>query len=302
MAHCAFICSITGTANQRLIVRKIVRTIPNFNQSKMKFQFKKIVAVMAITAACTSCSNDDDTSDLANQYGNLEVEFDNVFGNANLILNSQSNATSQGEALNISNVKYIISNIVLTKEDGTTFVYPKAESYFIVSEADELSRVVELENIPAGNYTAITFGIGVDEAQYNLGEAAQGGLFASAQNEGMASVWSEGYTHLLFEGTFTSPTVTTPTTFMIRTGKSGADYNYTGVTLNFPDKALVRTAITPDVHIFADVAKVADGTNKINLSENNTPGVGAMISSGENLSLVTANLAQMFTVDHVHND
>ena len=74
------------------------------------------------------------------------------------------------------------------------------------------------------------------------------------------------------------------------------------VTLNFPDKALVRTTITPDVHIFADVAKIIDGTNKIKLTDNNMGGMGAMIMSGANLPLVTANLSNMFSVDHVHND
>ena len=262
-------------------------------------KFKNIIAAMATVLILASCSNDDNA---ISGQGKLEVEFDNVFGNANLILNSQANVTSQGETLNVSDVKYIISNIQLTKEDGTVFVYPKTESYFIVSEANAASRVLELENIPSGNYTKIKFGIGVDEAQYNAGQTVQGDFFAAAQNEDMAWSWSAGYKHLLFEGMFTSATVTTPTIFMVHTGKSGANYNYTDVTLNFPDKALVRTDITPDVHIFADVAKIIDGTNKIKLTDNNMGGMGAMIMSGANLPLITANLSDMFTVDHVHND
>lgn len=265
----------------------------------MKFQLKNIIAVAAIALSLVSCSTDDTA---VSGQGKLEVEFDNIFGSANLILNSQDNVTSQGETLNVSDVKYIISNIELTKEDGTVFIYPKAAGYFIVSEANAASQVLELENIPAGNYTKIKFGIGVDEAQYNAGQTVQGDFFALAQNEDMAWSWSAGYKHLLFEGMFTSSTVTTPTAFMIHTGKSGANYNYTDVTLNFPDKALIRTTITPDVHIFADVAKVIDGTNKIKLTDNNMGGMGAMIMSGANLSLITANLSDMFTVDHVHND
>lgn len=256
---------------------------------------------MAMTLVFTSCSNDDDSTAIAGN-GKLEVEFDNVFGGADLILDSQSNTTSQGEILKISDIKYIVSNIVLTNEDGTTFTYPKSESYFIVSERNQLSHVLELENVPAGNYTKITFGIGVDETQYNLGQTVQGDFFAAAQDEDMAWTWSAGYKHILFEGQFTSPTVTTPAVFMVHTGKSGADYNYNQVTLNFPDKALVRPTITPDVHIFADVKQVIDGTNKINLSANNTNGMGAMIMSGANLPLITANLSNMFSVDHVHND
>lgn len=265
----------------------------------MKNLFKNSVAIMAIFLTMVSCSSDD--AAISGQ-GKLEVEFDNVFGSSNLILNSQANVTSQGETLKISDVKYIISNIELTKEDGTVFVYPKAESYFIVSEANAASQILELENIPAGNYTKIKFGIGVDEAQYNAGETVQGDFFAAAQAENMAWTWSAGYKHLLFEGNFTSSTVTTPTSFMVHTGKSGAHYNYTSVTLNFPDKALIRTTITPDVHIFADVAKIIDGTNKISLTDNNMGGMGAMIMSGDILTQVTANLSDMFTVNHVHND
>lgn len=266
----------------------------------MKFQLKNIVAVMAIAIAMASCSSDDNNA--VTGQGKLDVEFDNVFGSANLLLNTAGNVTSQGETLTISDVKYIISNIELTREDGTVFVYPKAESYFIVSEANAASQVLELENIPAGNYTKIKFGIGVDETQYNLGETVQGDFFAAAQNEDMAWTWSAGYKHLLFEGMFTSATVTTPTSFMVHTGKSGANYNYTSVTLDFPDTALIRTNITPDVHVFADVAKIIDGTNKISLTDNNMGGMGAMIMSGANLPLITANLSNMFTVNHVHND
>ncbi|MES2543247.1 MAG: MbnP family protein [Bacteroidota bacterium] len=267
----------------------------------MKFQLKNIVAIVAITLAFISCSNDENNP-ATGETGKLVVEFDNVFGSANLILNTQENITSEGEILKISDIKYIISNIILTKEDGSTFVYPKSESYYIVSEANELTHEIELENIPAGNYTKIQFGIGVDETQYNAGQTVQGDFFAFAQEEDMAWTWSAGYKHLLFEGTFTSSTVTSPTTFMVHTGKSGANYNYTDAVLNFPDTALVRNTITPEVHIFADVAKVIDGTNKIKLSDNNMGGMGAMIMSGANLTLITANLASMFTVDHVHND
>lgn len=267
----------------------------------MKSQFKTLFALVAMTIIFSSCSNDNDAQKVSGT-GKLNVEFDNVFGAADLILNTQSNTTSQSENLKISDVKYIISNIKLTNEDGSTFTYPKSESYFIVSERDALSKVLELSKIPGGNYTKIKFGIGVDETQYNAGETVQGDFFAHAQNEDMAWTWSAGYKHILFEGNFTSPTVPNQAIFMVHTGKSGSNYNYTEVTLNFPDKAMVRTSITPDVHIFADVKQVIDGTNKINLSQNNTNGMGAMIMSGANLPLITANLASMFSVDHVHND
>lgn len=46
----------------------------------------------------------------------------------------------------------------------------------------------------------------------------------------------------------------------------------------------------------ADLSQIVDGTNTINLSE------GATIMGGAKLALVTANIANMFEVEHVHND
>jgi hypothetical protein len=266
----------------------------------MKFQLKKIVTIIVIVFALGSCSDNDDET--ITGEGSLVVEFDNVFGSNNLILNTQINTTSQEEKLKISDVKYIVSNIVLTKADGTTFTYPKAESYFVVSEADEETQEVELLKIPAGDYTKIKFGIGVDKEQFDKGATGQGDFLATADDAGMMWSWSAGYKFVLFEGMFTSSTVTSETPFMVHTGQTGTDYNYTEVTLDLPTKALVRKTITPNVHLFVDVAKIIDGDNKIKLSDNNMGGMGAMIMGGTNLPLITTNVSKMFTVNHVHND
>ncbi len=264
---------------------------------------KKIILFMACIAMGTtviSCSDDDNNT--PSGTGNLIVEFDNVFGANDLILNTASYSTSQNENLKISQVKYIVSNIKLTRKDGTIFTYPKAESYFIVDETDETTHELELSGIPAGDYESISFGIGVDEAQFNLGADGQGNFLAWADSEDMMWSWSAGYKFVMFEGMFTSPTVSSDTMFMVHTGKTGASYNYAEITLPMTNDALVRTNITPQVHIFADVAKIIDGTNKISLTANNMGGMGAMIMGGEALPQITANLQGMFTVNHVHND
>lgn len=265
----------------------------------MKHLYKNVFAVLALTTIF-ACSNED--SEAISGTGKLSVEFDNSFGSNDLILSTQPNTTSQGEMLKISTVKYIVSNIVLTNEDGTTFTYPKSESYFIVDETDAVSRFLELENIPAGNYAKIKFGIGVDQAQFNLGATGQGDFLALAQTEDMLWSWSAGYKFVALEGNFTSSAVTTEAPFMVHTGQTGTDYNYTDVTLNLPVKAIVRTNITPEIHVVADVSKIIDGENKISLTANNMGGMGAMIMGGANLALITQNLSGMFSVAHVHND
>ncbi|RZJ30683.1 MAG: hypothetical protein EOO48_04305 [Flavobacterium sp.] len=260
---------------------------------------KNLVALAAMAVACFSCSNDDGGAPTGT--GNLGIEFDNAFKNNDLVLGSPGNITSLGESLTISNVKYIISNIVLTKEDGSTFTYPKSDSYFIVDESDENTHVLELESIPAGNYNKVTFGVGVDESQYNLGESAQGGFLSVATAAGMLPDWPNGFTSLSMAGQFTSPTVSATTDFLVKTGKTPNQYNYTEVTLDLPTKALVRTNITPEIHIVADVSKVIDGNNKIALSEHINSG-SVTITDGSLINQMVANFPQMFSVAHVHND
>lgn len=265
----------------------------------MKNLIYKAIAVLALSATFTACSNDDET---ISGTGNLAIEFDNSFKGDDLILDTQANTTTSNEVLKISSIKYIISNIVLTKEDGTNFTYPKSESYFIVNEADIATHILNLKDVPAANYTKVTFGIGVDKEQWDAGATGQGDFLATAQAAGMMWSWSAGYKFVAFEGTFTSATVTTPVPFKVHTGQTGTDYNYTTVALDLQTKALVRSTITPQIHIITDLAKILNSTNVIKLSDNNPNGTGANIMGGANLPLVTANVATMFSVDHVHND
>jgi hypothetical protein len=264
----------------------------------MKFQLKNTIAVIALVLVLSSCTKEDAAP---TGYGTLNVEFDNVYGSADFAF-ATNYTNSNSEVVKATSIKYIVSNIILTKADGTTFTYPKAQSYFIVDEATAATQILKLSNIPAGDYTSVKFGIGVDKAQWELGATGQGDFLATAQTAGMMWSWTGGYKFLSFEGTFTSPTVTTASNYRVHTGKvvlGGVEtYNYAEISLSLPSNALVRTTITPVIHILADVKKVLDGTNKIALSN----AAGGDIMGGSNLALITANLANMFTVAHVHND
>ena len=260
----------------------------------MKFQLKNIVAVMALALVFTSCS-DDDNNEITGQ-GNLKLEFDNVYGSSNLAFNTPY-TNSNGEVVKINNAIYIISNIVLTKTDGSTYTVPKSQSYFFVNEANAASTILNLPNIPAGNYNKVTFGVGVDQAQFDAGASGQNGMWEIAQGLGMTWSWAAGYKFIKFEGTYTSSTTTTDTQYKVHTGKTGDVYNYTEVTLDFPENALVRTNITPQVHIMSDLKKVIDGTTKINFDE------GASVMGGTKVQNISANnVPTMFEVHHVHND
>lgn len=259
--------------------------------------------IVALSAFIASCSSDQDEPGTTDEKGKLSLKFDNSFNGNDLILETQTNTTAHNEKLKVNVVRYIVSNIVLTKSDGTIFTYPKSKSYFIADENDPATGYqFDLSEIPAGDYTKVKFGIGVDKEQWQLGAAGQGDFLAKAQAKDLLWSWSAGYKYLAFEGTFTSETVTSPASFMIHTGQIGGAYNYTEVTLDLPVKALVRSNITPSIHIVTDLSKILDGENTIKLSDYNEVGMGAMIMGGEALPKMTTNISKMFRIDHVHNN
>jgi hypothetical protein len=55
--------------------------------------------------------------------------------------------------------------------------------------------------------------------------------------------------------------------FKVHTGQTGTDYNYASISLDLKTKALVRSNLTPQIHIVADLSKVLNSTNVIKLSE-----------------------------------
>ncbi|WKW46801.1 hypothetical protein P3875_01630 [Myroides sp. JBRI-B21084] len=267
----------------------------------------KMMAVLAIGLLYAACTNDDDSTIIEeNTFGNAEFYFDNGVNGDKLILGS-SYKNSNGETLTINRFNYIISNVVLIKADGTEYVYPKAKSYFIISEEADL-HTISLKDIPAGDYTKVKFGLGVDNQRYLEGEAVQQEFWNYAAQHNLTWTWSTGYRFINFEGTFTpsqankSQKLAEQFGFQIHQGSNSATDNYREIVLNLPTTARVRKGESPNIHIVTDANKIVDGTNKIILKDNLNPaGTNATIMGGENLIKIAENSLNMFTVDHVHN-
>lgn len=256
----------------------------------------KLFVFFLFTLTFYSCSNDETSSDLSGN-GNLVLKFDNIYNENDFAFNTPYN-NSNGEIIKANKLKYIISNIRLTKEDGSLFTIPKSESMFIVNEANSESTFITLQNVPASNYNGITFGIGVDQAQFNTGADGQGNFLALAQSENMLWTWAAGYRFLVFEGVFTTSTNTTENPFRIHTGQTSESYNYTETQLNLTSNALVRETITPQIHIMVDFKHILDGANKNDLANAS----GGDIMGGSKLTEISNNIPDMFSIHHVHND
>ncbi|MDN3596663.1 MbnP family protein [Zunongwangia endophytica] len=261
----------------------------------MNFNYIKI-SLLFLVVSLAACSSDDDAVDTATGENEVRIGFDNGVNGDDLLLGASTYINSNDEVLTINRFNYIVSNFVLIDAEGNEYTYPKDESYFVVSEENDLTEV-SLKNIPAAEYVAIKFGVGVDQAKYQQGAEGQGDFLEIAENNEMMWSWQAGYKFLNFEGTFTSETVAEATNFKIHMGSHGSSLdNYREVTLDLPSRALVSDKLSPVIHMAVDANRILDGQNKIKLSEK------AVVMIDEVKSpQISENATGMFRVDHVHN-
>ena len=126
-------------------------------------------ALAALTLA--GCKKDDETP--ANQVGTVSLAFEQAVGTAPLVLSTQTYTTPAGDQFKITTFKQYISNIKLTKTDGSTYAVP--ESYYLMDAAVPASQELALKDIPVGDYKSLTFTVGVDSAR-NVAGAQTGAL------------------------------------------------------------------------------------------------------------------------------
>lgn len=262
---------------------------------------KKIFSILsiAIVLFISSCSDDDNGA----TTGPITLEFDNVVGSANLELNTANTpfTNSKGEAYKLTWLTYYVSNIKLKKADGTVYEDPMksdgSAGYYLIDENDAESQEVTLENVPQGEYTEVTFTIGVDANQVDQG--AQTGALDPAK--GLFWSWNSGYIFMALEGV--SPVSTEPEdVFQYHIGGYKEDAasnqvnNIRTITLSFNgDSAPVRPQHEPEVHLLFDVNKFFNGTGEqVTFTENTSR------HSPKACEELADNISGAFIVDHVH--
>ncbi|MEP6737936.1 MAG: MbnP family protein, partial [Chryseolinea sp.] len=231
------------------------------------------------------------------------LEFDNIVGTTNLELNTSTMpyTNGKGESYKVTWLTYYVSNIKLKSADGTVFTDPVksdgSSGYYLVDENDAESQEITLENVPAGDYTEVTFTIGVDASQVD--EGAQTGALDPAK--GLYWSWNSGYIFMALEGV--SPVSTeTDKVFQYHVGGYKEDAasnqvsNIKTITLNFNgDSAPVRAEHEPEVHLLFDVNKFLNGTG-----EQVTFSTNASRHSPKACADLSGNISAAFVVDHVH--
>jgi len=180
----------------------------------MKYTIKFIAIVLvSFSFFMSSCKKENTATE-----GSVTVKLNHSWGmsGTNFALNTNLVHPMNGDTMNFTRYKYYISNLKLKKSDGSVWEQP--ESYFLVDLSNASTNSISLTNVPVGDYTEITYTLGVDSAR-NVSGAQSGAL---ATTNGMFWNWNTGYIMIRADGT--SPQSTSGS-FSFHIGGFSGQYN-----------------------------------------------------------------------------
>lgn len=259
-----------------------------------------LLAIMLIGIFVFAC-DPNDTNPVTTTTGKMRIAFDNVVGASDLKLGTGSYLNSSGESFVVTKFNYFVSNIRLRKQDGSDYVVPQDSSYFLIQEDKPASQTITLNNLPTGNYTALTFTVGVDSLRSLADISKRTGVLDPALNDGMYWEWNSGYIFMKLEGTSAVAPPLQNNAFFYHVGGFGGSYNgkktinnLRTVTLSFSNNvATVQPASTPSVRITTDLMKVFDGPTKLSIAKNSS------VMFDPYSTNIADNYAQMFSYDRI---
>lgn len=222
---------------------------------------KNLILLILIGALFSSgCSNDDDSSDpIPEESSEMTLNFEFKVGETDLNLSSDEYILGGKDTVIIDQFKFILSNLSLTKEDGTTWT--DTEGYYLVkASAGSTSHQLIIENVPAGKYNSLEFYIGMDSAM-NFKPESFPILF---QSEGMYWAWNSGYKFLVMEGRFFSDTLIAPNVGFI--AHIGNMFNLKIPRFNFSESLDISSVAAPIINFNVDLAEVYDNPNRVDIS------------------------------------
>lgn len=267
------------------------------------------LALLSATTFLGGCKKDSDTTPTT-QVGTVSFEMNNLVSSTPLALNTGTYTNAAGESFKVSKFDYILSNFKLQKADGSEYTVP--ESYFLISEDPGTNTASSgtdftLKDVPAGDYTGVTFMVGVDAARNTAG--AQTGALVTT-NE-MFWDWNQGYIFLKMEGSWLKPDGTTAMVQYHLGGFTDPNNALRTVAPTWPSNTtlLVRPDHAPEVHMNINLAQLLNGATAANnvsfatLPMVHMPGADALkiaTNLSGSSSAATVGTASMFEIEHIH--
>lgn len=282
----------------------------------IKFKYTITLLLSSAVLLICSCKKGEDVAPDFNErnLAPFSVEFDNIIGDRTLTFNNTATpyTNAAGEKFTVSMLQYFISNIKVATADGKEYAVKQDSSYFLIKSSDKATRFAKVR-VPEGDYTRLTFTLGVDSLRSTMGIDKRTGVLDPAaagdhDSGGMYWGWNSGYIFFRFEG---NSNVISDDVNGDPTGKKQFKYHIGGfggysaptinniktitVDLTTAGIARVRKDRQSNVHLFVDAMKVFNGPNSFSIAAH--PNV---MFSDYSVN-IAKNLTSMFRHDHTEN-
>jgi hypothetical protein len=222
--------------------------------------------------------------------GYIVLSFKNVVGNQDMVLSTQNYVNQNLDTFKVDIYKYYVTNIEFKTADGN--VYKEMESYHLINQAETASHTFTVNGVPKGNYTSVTFLIGVDRDRNTSG--AQTGALDPAN--GMFWTWSSGYIMSKLEGTSPQSSDLGKKIIYHIAGFSGVNNVLRSPTLTFTTSAIVSKTQHSKININCDVLEWFKAPNLISFSTLNN-----VATVSPTAKQIADNYVDMFKVTSIEN-
>jgi hypothetical protein len=262
---------------------------------------KSTAFILAIFAFISCNKNAVETIDYS-KTSRVTISFSHAVGEKGLSLANTAYVNPSGEEFKVTALKYFISNISFTKTDGSVYAVPQDSCYFIIDHSQS-SSLTPIVTTPAGQYTKMSFLIGVDSLR-NTKDISQrlGALDPTGSAADMYWTWNSGYIFFKMEGS--SPvSPQTDKSFRYHIGlyggnSSGTINNIKRININFSPENIVKVAESKNstIYLKGDILKVFSSKNNISIASN------SVVMATPNSASIAENYANMFTHVKTTND
>lgn len=254
-------------------------------------------AIAAFTVlAIISCKKEDNTEPETKKPQIEEPPYQSAIGSMKIMVEfmagdkmlnyNEDIVTENSDTIQVTDLRFFLSNVVLTGEDGD---YAIPESYLLVKKTSgEAMYSFTMDSIPAGMYTGISFGLGVDSIANHTNNHS--GDLSPTASEGMLWTWDTGYKFLKFEGSYRTDT-TEAGAFAYHVGK---DANYK--TLSFTNPIMINKDAVTMTHFMANILEIFKNPETIDLDVLNAAhgaGGGTLADNYENGFLMLHHVENM---------
>lgn len=242
----------------------------------MKKMKKILLTLTVIGLVFTSCEKDKPIAT------NITINFTHTVDGSDLITNSMIYTNEAGEDYNVQTLKYLISDITLHAENGSSI---QLDEVHFINIFDESTFSFTYNDVPNNNYTSISYRMGFDTTK-NISN-----LYVN-ENYHTAMAWPDmmggGYHYMKLEGDFNDSL----SGYGTHTGGTmGMDYSFN----NIDDISLIVTDDlgNVDVNINMEINNWYKTPNQIEFS---TYGMGIMGNMQMQMDLKQNGMTDVFSI------